>query len=581
MKNLILCSIFVFIFSKSNTQITLNNGTIVCPTTSIKINEIETLNPLMPPVIIFVDTDGDGIPDDVEDGACSPYPCDTDEDGKPDSEEIDSDNDGKTDAFETNADSDGDGTPNYRDLDSDGDGIPDEIDPNYGYNDTSPVNYRKVFWVHGYGGNELAWQRVGNFCGRVGDELGKYKINSIYPDYSASSASLIDGANNVRDDINTVIGSAVIGTSQNFIIAHSLGGLVTRTMGQLNNVSGGRAFNGIITFGTPHQGAAAANTLEFNPMALSNFADDACKSLLIGPTLENALNLDDNLGPLLVAFGIPNQIVNGLCESAANVGVPAAINSLKTGIEQEVTTDAAPLIAPMVTDHKAVFYGIEDGDDDGTLTPRFFGALLNPPASYEVFEADASDAEGIRTYAENLASYEVDYNFWNSQSVPWWAWIVVPATALRDELIITNMTNAYKKGIDWFLRLDPTWKSMIGATELEIINTGQCECITYDYGEATHSWTTENSTGDCSDYDSGNSNTSSTECSPIFKSTITKNISDGFILAESAMNGPGANYPVQVMMGSNHFQMRNDSKTEIATKLIFEEGIGRLYFQSK
>ena len=59
-----------------------------------------------------------------------------------------------------------------------------------------------------------------------------------------------------------------------------------------------------------------------------------------------------------------------------------------------------------------------------------------------------------------------------------------------------------------------------------------------------------------------------------------KNQSDGIILAESAMNGPGANYPVQVMMGSNHFQMRNDSKTRQATVLIFERGIGGTYFKS-
>ncbi len=46
------------------------------------------------------------------------------------------------------------------------------------------------------------------------------------------------------------------------------------------------------------------------------------------------------------------------------------------------------------------------------------------------------------------------------------------------------------------------------------------------------------------------------------------------------MNGPGANYPVQVMMGSNHFQMRNDSKTKFATEEIFERGIGGKYFKS-
>jgi len=40
------------------------------------------------------------------------------------------------------------------------------------------------------------------------------------------------------------------------------------------------------------------------------------------------------------------------------------------------------------------------------------------------------------------------------------------------------------------------------------------------------------------------------------------------------MNGPGANYEPRWMNGSNHFQMRNDSNTEDAMKLIFAQGMG-------
>ena len=45
-------------------------------------------------------------------------------------------------------------------------------------------------------------------------------------------------------------------------------------------------------------------------------------------------------------------------------------------MEAELTTTAASAIPDMVTDHKVVFYGIEDGHNDETLTPRFIGALL-------------------------------------------------------------------------------------------------------------------------------------------------------------------------------------------------------------
>jgi hypothetical protein len=71
-----------------------------------------------------VDSDGDGIPDQIE-GDDS---IDTDKDGTPDYLDLDSDNDGILDETEGSLDQDGDGLPNYRDLDSDADGIPDKVE---------------------------------------------------------------------------------------------------------------------------------------------------------------------------------------------------------------------------------------------------------------------------------------------------------------------------------------------------------------------------------------------------------------------------------------------------------------------
>jgi len=72
------------------------------------------------------DSDGDGIPDEVE--GCGK---DTDGDGIPDYADTDSDNDKVLDKIEAGpdpthpVDSDGDGTPDFQDNDSDGDGIKD------------------------------------------------------------------------------------------------------------------------------------------------------------------------------------------------------------------------------------------------------------------------------------------------------------------------------------------------------------------------------------------------------------------------------------------------------------------------
>lgn len=64
----------------------------------------------------------------------------------------------------------------------------------------------------------------------------------------------------------------------------------------------------------------------------------------------------------------------------------------------------------------------------------------------------------------------------------------------------------------------------------------------------------------------------------IFITTYKPN--DGFILKESASNGPGNTYPVQYMDGSNHMQMRNDSETAKAMTNIFQHGLGGEYFKT-
>jgi len=68
------------------------------------------------------DSDGDGIPDDVEGNG------DPDFDAFPNWLDLDSDGDGLLDANEGVSDPDEDGLPNFLDLDSDGDGVGDDVD---------------------------------------------------------------------------------------------------------------------------------------------------------------------------------------------------------------------------------------------------------------------------------------------------------------------------------------------------------------------------------------------------------------------------------------------------------------------
>ena len=501
-----------------------------CQTTDIATNVVTTHVPPQLPPFFFTDSDGDGLDDDLE----------------------------------GTGDIDGDGIPNYLDLDSDGDGVPDGVDQCY-YNPGPPptgcppeITERKVFWLHGYQGNE-------NSFIKVGDEVqSTFKAISRRPGYNASQGSLQSAADNVETDINGVI-SGQINTERNFIIAHSMGGLVARTLGDLSNAAGLPTYNGLITFGTPHQGAFAADVLVSDPDLASDFLEHACKALSAGPVQEGIRN-EGVLGRLAVGLGFVGGAVEFGCEAGIGEGFPVAIDFASTGVEAELTTTAAASIPPMPTDNNAVFYG-EEHDDNETLALRFAGALLNPPDSFDLYEADVSDELGIAAFNSQLDWYVAKYETWAVFHAQWcasnWFQCEVLGTGSSEKI-----RDGYKKGVAWFPTFNPSWKRLIGAQELVLEQDG-CECTEYDYGIPVDTWVEGSGVTDCSSFEDFD-----IICNRNFVIGAIDYPSDGFILAESAANGPGMNYfPPNLMDGSNHMQMKNDSNMELAIEKIFVDGL--------
>ncbi|HMT68717.1 MAG TPA: hypothetical protein PKD16_01070 [Saprospiraceae bacterium] len=520
------------------------------------------------------------------------FPCDDNEDldgdGILNGVDPDKDGDGKLNIVEMDTqydnDIDSDGKTNECDLDSDGDGVTDDLDACYSVpgseaNGCNPRE-RQVYWLHGYQGNEHSWNLAGN------DIQSKFLVKSHLPTYNASQSSLSTAAGSVINTITGINHNNETSRARDFVIAHSMGGLVARTMGPIQ-IDGKNAYNGTITFGTPHQGAAAANTLLFKPDVLNNYLNFACKSL-VPPLVFESLNTS-LWGSLAVGFGLAGGVVDAGCDAVTNTILPEILPFATTGIEAELTTYAASSIPPMATEHNAVFYGIETSDDH-TLTPRFFGSILpgSTPNELGLYGADASDEKGIGAFNTAQDLYTTKYTFWQNQSVSWWQWIALPI-GITNQLHIDKMRAAWKKGVDWFPTLDPSWQDVIGAADNSIVENG-CECTYYEYGDPYQTITFQS--GDCGDHEDS-LNSSFTEddyygtaqphwvCNKIYTNQTTFRPNDGFILAESAANGPGNTYPVQYMDGSNHMQMRNDSKTAKAMTDIFEHGLGGSYFATK
>jgi hypothetical protein len=507
---------------------------------------------------------------------CGPE-SDLDQDGILNQSDTDIDGDGLSNEIEDQYahDMDGDGIPNKCDTDSDGDGFSDAIDACYsifgnsGGGCSETQVFRSIFWLHGYQGNEQSLLKPGQ------DIENNFKIKSFYPDYNASQQSLESCAENVRRDILSATQGSV-NTAHNIIIGHSMGGLVARKLGEMKNESGIPLYGGVITFGTPHMGAMAANTLVEHPEKIQNFITEACQSLSKGPATEQ-INNTGILGKMAVTFGFAGAVIDESCEAATGIGFPVITGFMQTGIEEELTTQGVINLPPLPTENKAAFVGIEE-DDNESLTPRFMGALLYSANDFPLYTADEADGLGMALVDKELLFYNSKYEFWRKKKAPWWLWGPCPACALAEEIRYNTLAKAYKQGKDWFKILNPSWKNLIGALDVTLDQTG-CQCDTYVQGELTDSQIYFGET-DCDSFNS-DFGTVQIQCQPHYELLNIHKPSDGFILCESAAQGPGINYEPVYMNGSNHMQMRNDSEMQKALLKIFDDGIdNRRFFQT-
>ena len=139
----------------------------------------------------IVDSDGDGIPDNVEGTG------DVDNDGIPNDRDTDSDGDGISDAIEAGSDptnpvdTDGDGTPDYLDTDSDNDGVSDADEVAAGSDPRDANSVPSLFTEFNTGGGDYSCA----FNNRVDNNPhGGFFLSSQYPNDGAYAALKADGS---------------------------------------------------------------------------------------------------------------------------------------------------------------------------------------------------------------------------------------------------------------------------------------------------------------------------------------------------------------------------------------------------
>ena len=434
---------------------------------------------------------------------------------------------------------------------------------------------KDIIWLHGYKGNTNSWADVNQFAQE------NYYTNSIIPDYSEAATSLSAAAAKVTSDMEAGIEN-IDDPENNFIIAHSLGGLVSREMGQLYDDELNPLFGGVITFGTAHQGVAAADNLVSNPSMIQEFVFSACDALSAGPILSGVTILSQGLS-LLTGFSFLNDLIDFTC-LAGGLFSPIVIPYFLDGLEAELTTTSVPSLPILPTENIAVFYGIEVDEDD--LAVRFFGSFIDDPNDdFDVFGSGGPNGEtgtdltGISAFNEAQEWYSTNMQFYQNTSIPWYNYLLLPPIGAIGSLIATsnlnNLADAWEQGYNWFSTVNPTWKTMIGAQTTNLTEMG-CICITEDYFANVVSEEEFPNVDDCESLSSG-----LTECFSLYETVEFVTHSDGFILEPTATIIDDFTGEPQIMPGSGHLQMRNDINTEEALIKIFSGDVGMFFKTDK
>jgi hypothetical protein len=435
-------------------------------------------------------------------------------------------------------------------------------------------NDRLVFWIHGLGGNLDSWAKVAQATQyqAPGQSVSGYqhrKITSIpltYSQFSLSGAASTLHNTLVSSGDAACLANGITDKSINFIIAHSQGGIVSKATDKMYddlNMESSRRFGGIVTFGSPHGGAQILNNKDqFTP-----FTDEACNALIAGP-LEDGVQ-----GNPAVDFFIPNEkfesIRNKLCNILANDITPIAFKDQFQEITEDYKVGAAALAE--LNGHnssvpRVALYGVEN---EPVLYRTVYNLKIKSPNEFPHFMAH-DDQSAVDKFNNLLNKYRGQYEIYKSrveylesQGFPCspLQWICCsPMCSIWDTEYWQKKAkrDAWHDGVIWLTNSNNKYKTIIGAIESEWVDTYQCNCNGYSFPTSQPSCPSGCSLSNTGGY---------------YK--LTNKPNDGVVLAESAMDYPGA--IVGKMDGSNHQQMRNDPNTKINLLKLFGGDYGNYF----
>ncbi len=415
---------------------------------------------------------------------------------------------------------------------------------------------RLVFWVHGLGGNIGSWERAATATTSqaLTAPIPGYRpreVTSVFPSYVNQQSALESAGNTLRElfDSGNTASNQNVPKGRNIIIAHSQGGIVSRAADMQNLFyapNAQRPYGGIVTFGTPHQGARILN----NKTKYGDLLSSGCKALVKPQVNEILLDIrlvrnliggyvQDGLEALCNTFG--SSVVTKTLLSDFNVGITEdyEVGATVLGTLNAFQTPAGALNIP-----KVAFYGVED---EVNTSWRVLSSLeIKTPNQYPPFGAD-DDSQMVTVANDAIMDYKAKYEAYRDAIIRKESRF--PYFQASDWL--KTKRDDWGRGLDWLLNFDDSFKTITGALTI-IDKPERCLCNDGTILNAPHP--------DCKE----------SYCRVRLPAEFSKTYkpSDGIILQESAQNFPGAIFNWK-MLGSNHQQMRNDSNTKTALNMLF------------
>lgn len=461
-------------------------------------------------------------------------------------------------------------------------------------NNVSDQSYRRIYFIHGLGGNGSAWTKVAEACWNKELDIEEFPARKCLiskPDYTnETNGSLGGAADYVRQEIIATslddISAYNMNPSDAILIAHSQGGVLCRSMFHydFNNSVPifGRPYGGFVSVSSPLQGAMILN----NRNDIILMADDACKSLLKGPLSTSGYNWI-----LKLLFGREYQ--EDLCSLISNDILPVffddyyddVTNDYLVGSETITIWNSDISNSDYCNMSKVAFYGVEP---ENNLFWRTANWLVNNPNDEVYFQAN----DDFKFYNETIfpmyLNYYGKYKHYQNKlnNLNNWSWLICATDigfliylTLKDSW--TNKMNSWGAGVNWFDNANTEWETIIGARTQIATTTTHYRC--------------RNCTFQTLEYILGFIPSPTVELCEIFGCQSIQPINvttysweykenDGVVVDESAANLPcSTSPPVRIFpfefenvisKGSSHMQIRNDEGIKRALKALFDGEYG-------